>query len=91
MVRRPLLSVLWQSYRYMRALGKRVGELWPEVRAELATSADLLVMAEASLRREWADGATGRPCVLATDASPDGGGVVETDQQLVLNLLLCLI
>ena len=60
-------------------IGRKVGRLWPEVRAELASCADLLVLARASLRRRWAEGAGGRPVVLASDASPDGGGVVHTE------------
>ena len=79
MCRRPLLSVLWQSYRFIRALGRRVGVLWPEVRAELATAADLLCLAQASLRREWATGRKGDPVVGASDASLEGGGVVATE------------
>jgi hypothetical protein len=79
LARRPLLSVLWQCYRFARLLGRRVGPLWPEVRAELATSADLLCLAEASLRPEWATGSCGGKVVLASDASPTGGGVVHTE------------
>ena len=89
LVRRPLLSILWQSYRFMRALGRRVGRLWPEVRAELATAKDLLVLAKSSLRRGWAIGAGGRPLVLASDASEEGGGVVHTEaSEAELELLI---
>merc|ERR1711969_173398 len=79
LVRRPLLSILWQCYRFIKALGNRAGKLWPEVRAELATSADLLCLAEANLRREWAVGAEGGAVALAADASPGGGGVTHTE------------
>ena len=79
MARGPRLAILWQSYRYTRVLGKRVGRLWPEVRAELATAADLLCLAEASLRRGWAEGSGGGTVVLASDASPGWGGVVHTE------------
>ncbi len=60
-----MLSVLWQYYRFIRVLGNRAGKLWPEVRAELATSADILCLAEANLRRVWARGAEGGVVVLA--------------------------
>ena len=49
LVRRPLLSILWQCYRLIRALGNRAGRPWPEVRAELATSADVLTLAWAKV------------------------------------------
>ena len=79
LVRRPLLSILWQVYRYMRVLGCRVGRLWPEVRAELATAADLLTLARTSLRREWAVGPGGGVLAVASDASEEGGGVAPTE------------
>ena len=52
MARRGLLSVLNTVYLYQRKLDKKNGRLWPEVRAELATIADLLPLAEENLRRE---------------------------------------
>lgn len=87
--RRPLLCLVWQCYRFIKALDRRVGELWPEVRRELAAMADLLPLAEGDLRRAWAKAAGGKPLVLASDASPDGGGVVyRTGDREVMERLM---
>ena len=54
--------------------------MWRELRAELATAVDLLPLPETgNVRREWATGRDGGPLVLASDASPSGGGVVQTE------------
>lgn len=72
LIRRPALSVLQHSYRFIQIAGSRRFDLWPSVRRELAALLGLLPLLQCRLD------APIFPRIVATDASERGAGVVCT-------------
>ena len=72
LLRRPSLSVLQHSYRFVTASRGRRFDLWPSVRRELLQLVGLTPLLRAQLDSPL------NSHVVATDASSMGGGVVST-------------
>lgn len=70
LIRRPALSVLQHSYRFIQIAGRRRFDLWPSVRRELEALLGLLPLLQCQLDAPLF------PRVVATDASDGGAGVV---------------
>ena len=76
---RPAFAVFNSVYRFIAVAGAKEFEIWPSVRNELNCLIDLAPLLFASLSHPWSD------CVIATDASTQGLGVVATSRDSFLS------
>ena len=64
------LAIFSAAYVYIKRVGARRARLWPSVARELRLAADLLPLVQADVSRPCL------PCLIQTDASPSGSGMV---------------
>lgn len=73
LIKRPTLSVLRYSYRYVNAAGSKSWQLWTSVKQELMMLLLIMPLLQYKLSNCWC------PTMFATDASNLAAGVVTTN------------